>query len=104
MPLPLPLPWLQVATDVGFYYMANAAGRLAGTLVSGALYSHVSANTAVGFAACMFASSAFCLLSALIVFRCNDDQDGLRCGPCCAGNKGVGHDSIATDSMIAGMT
>jgi len=28
----------QVATDVGFYYSANAAGRLAGTLLSGLLY------------------------------------------------------------------
>ena len=28
----------QVATDVGFYYSANAAGRLVGTLLSGLLY------------------------------------------------------------------
>ncbi|EKX49171.1 hypothetical protein GUITHDRAFT_44341, partial [Guillardia theta CCMP2712] len=28
----------KVATSVGFYYMSNAAGRLMGTLVSGALY------------------------------------------------------------------
>ena len=28
----------QVATDVGFYYSANAAGRLVGTLLSGVLY------------------------------------------------------------------
>ncbi len=28
----------QVALDVGFYYSANAAGRLVGTLLSGALY------------------------------------------------------------------
>jgi hypothetical protein len=28
----------QVAADVGFYYSANAAGRLVGTLLSGALY------------------------------------------------------------------
>ncbi|MGA0787126.1 MAG: MFS transporter, partial [Ilumatobacteraceae bacterium] len=27
-----------VALDVGFYYSANAAGRLVGTLLSGALY------------------------------------------------------------------
>ncbi len=27
-----------VATDVGFYYSANAAGRLVGTLLSGVLY------------------------------------------------------------------
>ena len=28
----------RVAMDVGFYYMANAAGRLAGTILSGVLY------------------------------------------------------------------
>jgi hypothetical protein len=28
----------EVATSVGFYYMANAGGRLAGTLLSGTLY------------------------------------------------------------------
>ena len=28
----------QVSTDVGFYYSANAAGRLVGTLLSGVLY------------------------------------------------------------------
>ena len=27
-----------VSLDVGFYYMANAAGRLAGTLLSGAVF------------------------------------------------------------------
>ena len=27
-----------VALDVGFYYSANAAGRLVGTLLSGVLY------------------------------------------------------------------
>jgi predicted MFS family arabinose efflux permease len=27
-----------VSLDVGFYYMANAAGRLAGTILSGLLY------------------------------------------------------------------
>ena len=31
----------KVSQSVGFYYMANAAGRLSGTLVSGALYSYV---------------------------------------------------------------
>lgn len=71
----------KVATDVGFYYMANAAGRLIGTLSSGALYSYAAATPALGFAACMFASSGFCFLAGAIVFLCRDDEAGLRCGP-----------------------
>ncbi len=50
-----------VSLDVGFYYMANAAGRLAGSLLSGLIYQWQ------GLEACMLASSAFiataCLLS-----------------------------------------
>jgi hypothetical protein len=41
----------KVAQSVGFYYMSNAAGRLMGTLVSGALYSYVdtkNATTGIG--------------------------------------------------------
>jgi MFS family permease len=40
----------KVAMNVGFYYMANAAGRLAGTLLSGALYQWQ------GLDACLWAS------------------------------------------------
>ncbi len=36
----------KVAQSVGFYYMANAGGRLMGTLVSGALYSYVDTKFA----------------------------------------------------------
>jgi predicted MFS family arabinose efflux permease len=39
-----------VAMNVGFYYMANAGGRLAGTLLSGALYQWQ------GLDACLWAS------------------------------------------------
>ena len=42
--------------NVGFYYMANACGRLAGTVLSGALYQWQ------GLDACLWASS--CLLLA----------------------------------------
>jgi hypothetical protein len=31
----------KVAINVGFYYMANACGRLTGTIASGAIYSYV---------------------------------------------------------------
>ena len=45
----------RVAMDVGFYYTANAAGRLAGTVLSGALYG------IAGLEACLWASVAFVL-------------------------------------------
>jgi MFS family permease len=46
----------KVAMNVGFYYMANACGRLAGTVLSGALYQWQ------GLDACLWAST--CLLLA----------------------------------------
>ena len=49
-----------VSLDVGFYYMANAAGRLLGTVCSGWMYqSH-------GLVACLSLSAFFMLLVALI--------------------------------------
>ncbi len=49
-----------VSLDVGFYYMANALGRLLGTLLSGWVFQ------AHGLAACLWVSAAFVLLAALI--------------------------------------
>jgi predicted MFS family arabinose efflux permease len=49
-----------VSLDVGFYYMSNALGRLAGTVLSGWVYQEY------GLAACLWVSSASVLLSALI--------------------------------------
>jgi predicted MFS family arabinose efflux permease len=49
-----------VSLDVGFYYMSNALGRLLGTLLSGWVYQ------AYGLQACLWVSSAFVLLAALI--------------------------------------
>ncbi|TDB05163.1 organoarsenical effux MFS transporter ArsJ [Halomonas marinisediminis] len=49
-----------VSMDVGFYYMANAMGRLAGTLLSGWVYQ------AHGLAACLWISSALVAASALM--------------------------------------
>jgi predicted MFS family arabinose efflux permease len=45
----------EVALNVGFYYMANAAGRLVGTLLSGLTYQ------LAGLAGCLWASMAFAL-------------------------------------------
>lgn len=49
-----------VSLDVGFYYMSNAAGRLLGTLLSGGVFQ------LWGLSACLWLSSLFVLLAALI--------------------------------------
>ncbi len=49
-----------VSLDVGFYYMANALGRLLGTVLSGWIYQ-VS-----GLAACLAVSAALIALAALV--------------------------------------
>eukprot|EP00955_Chlamydomonas_euryale_P069299 360397-Chlamydomonas_euryale.AAC.2 len=72
----------KVAMNVGFYYMANAMGRLVGTLMSGALYSYVGNSVVAGFAACFFASVAFAFMSMVVDFFIHDDMGGLYCGPC----------------------
>ena len=48
----------RVTLDVGFYYMANAAGRLAGTLLSGLTYQICGLSLMLGVAAFMVALSA----------------------------------------------
>ena len=50
----------QVSVDVGFYYMANASGRLLGTVLSGWVFQ------IWGLAACLWVSAAFILLTTLI--------------------------------------
>lgn len=50
----------KVAMNVGFYYMANAFGRLAGTLLSGLLYQWQ------GLEACLWASSILVLLAGAV--------------------------------------
>ena len=52
-----------VALDVGFYYSANAAGRLVGTLLSGVLY------LAGGLSAALWGSAAFVALTWLFTLR-----------------------------------
>jgi MFS family permease len=57
----------KVAMSVGFYYMANAAGRLAGTVLSGALYQWgLQSGPSNGLIACLWASSAFVLVAGLL--------------------------------------
>jgi predicted MFS family arabinose efflux permease len=49
-----------VSMDVGFYYMANAMGRLLGTVLSGWVYQ------AYGLPACLWVSCAFLLATACV--------------------------------------
>ena len=49
----------EVAIDVGFYYMANACGRLIGTLLSGIAYLYG------GLTACLITSSILALIAAI---------------------------------------
>ena len=49
-----------VSLDVGFYYMANASGRLFGTLLSGYFYQHH------GLVACLWIAAGMVLSSAII--------------------------------------
>jgi MFS family permease len=58
----------KVAMNVGFYYMANAGGRLAGTILSGLLYQWQ------GLEACLWASAAMVLAAGAISLLLPRDQ------------------------------
>ena len=49
-----------VSLDVGFYYMANALGRLIGTVLSGWIFQ------AYGLAACLLVSAVFVVIASLV--------------------------------------
>jgi predicted MFS family arabinose efflux permease len=49
----------RVTLDMGFYYMANASGRLLGTLLSGISYQVGGVTACLSMAAFMLALSAF---------------------------------------------
>ena len=54
--------------DVGFYYMANAMGRLVGTILSGLVFQ------LGGLSSCLWISSGFILLTVLISFMLPGQQ------------------------------
>jgi MFS family permease len=59
----------KVALNVGIYYMANACGRLAGTILSGWLYQiGVRHGTAGGLVACLAASAVLLVVTFGISF------------------------------------
>jgi predicted MFS family arabinose efflux permease len=53
----------KVSMNVGFYYMANAGGRLAGTVLSGLVYQ------TQGLEGCLWWSSGFLLAATLLSFK-----------------------------------
>jgi MFS family permease len=64
-----------VSLDVGFYYMANAMGRLVGTILSGWVYQ------VYGFAACLWIAFGFLLLTSIISLKLpvqRSDADNLN--------------------------
>lgn len=56
----------KVAMNVGFYYMANAGGRLTGTVLSGWLYQQY------GLEGCLWAATIFVLAAALLSMKLPD--------------------------------
>jgi predicted MFS family arabinose efflux permease len=61
-----------VSLDVGFYYMANAMGRLLGTVLSGWVFQVWS------LAACLWISSAFIAISAAVALLLPRHQAGAQ--------------------------
>jgi len=53
----------KVAMNVGFYYMANAGGRLAGTVLSGLVFQYS------GLIGCLITSSLFVAAAAVLSFK-----------------------------------
>eukprot|EP01064_Diplonema_japonicum_P000790 TRINITY_DN10531_c0_g1_i1.p1 TRINITY_DN10531_c0_g1~~TRINITY_DN10531_c0_g1_i1.p1 ORF type:complete len:513 (+),score=63.44 TRINITY_DN10531_c0_g1_i1:37-1575(+) len=71
----------KAAQSVGFYYMSNAAGRLTGTLVSGALYSFSSDNVSHSISYCMLVGSAMSLIAMCLTLPIKDNAAPVGCGP-----------------------
>ncbi|MCY7277797.1 MAG: MFS transporter, partial [Phormidesmis sp. CAN_BIN44] len=58
----------KVALNVGFYYMANSGGRLAGTVLSGLVYQFY------GLVGCLWVSTILVLAAAVITRKLPDPQ------------------------------
>jgi predicted MFS family arabinose efflux permease len=63
----------QVSVDVGFYYMANATGRLIGTVLSGWVYQ------IWGLEGCLWWSAGFILITTLISTKLPEQKQRLAC-------------------------
>lgn len=60
----------KVALNVGFYYMANSGGRLAGTVLSGLIFQ------LYGLVGCLWTSAIFVLLAELITLKLPNPKSG----------------------------
>ncbi|MEO0407338.1 MAG: organoarsenical effux MFS transporter ArsJ [Cyanobacteria bacterium P01_A01_bin.135] len=60
----------KVALNVGFYYMANSGGRLAGTVLSGLIFQ------LYGLVGCLWTSALFVLLAELATLKLPDPAAG----------------------------
>jgi predicted MFS family arabinose efflux permease len=60
----------KVSMNVGFYYMANAGGRLAGTVLSGLVYQ------TQGLTGCLWWSAAFVLAATVLSFKLPEIEAG----------------------------
>ena len=58
----------KIALRVGFYYMANAVGRLVGTLLSGLVFQ-LSSNPTVGFQSSLLTSIVFVTIAATLCVK-----------------------------------
>ena len=60
--------------DLGFYYMANAAGRLVGTMASGVVFHYTREE--FGLNVCLWISSGFLLGAVVSSFFLKDETPG----------------------------
>ena len=67
-----------VSLNVGFYYMANAAGRLVGTILSGAVFM-LGRTDMAGMQLCLWVSSCLVLLSWLSSLGIPSSKSSLAC-------------------------
>jgi MFS family permease len=75
----------KVAMNVGIYYMANACGRLAGTVLSGLLYQGgLKQGVNGGLILCLCGSTAFVLMAGLLSLGLPDRKPQLQAAPATA--------------------
>lgn len=70
----------KVAMRVGFYYMANAIGRLVGTVLSGAVFQ-AAGQGADGLVACIAVSIGFVFVSAVLCVPLASSERATRTSP-----------------------
>lgn len=69
----------RVSLAVGFYYTANAAGRLVGTVLSGVVF-HLAGEGAAGLEACLGGSLALVAASAVVCLPLGREESSRRDG------------------------